>query len=106
MPGPHYISQKPDKARARYVPKPAGFFESPNRLDYKDFKLTFPNHKAIMQISEARPDLDEPDRLKAKYGQARARPEPESLSPSRPEPVNFKPVSALLSPFQLYPSRF
>ena len=27
MLGPHYMGQKPDEARARFAPKPAGFFE-------------------------------------------------------------------------------
>ena len=83
MPGPHYKSQKLDKARAWYVPKPAGFFESSNRLDCKDFKITFPNQKAIMQISEAQPTFVKPDGLKTKYTK------PESLSPSPAQTRNM-----------------
>ena len=40
MMGPHYISPKPNEARARLSLKPVGFFESPIRLDIKDQAIT------------------------------------------------------------------
>ena len=48
MLSPYYIRQKPDEARALFVPKPAGFLESPSRLDNHNKYNSYPLTKGLI----------------------------------------------------------
>ena len=82
MLGPHYISQKPDKARAQYPPKPAGFVENLIGSIIKNIIYSF----------------QKPDGLGDKYVKPEPDPVPNLKARARPVPG---PSPKILSPFQL-----
>ena len=69
MPGPHYISQKPDKPGPDLFFMPAGFFESPNKLGYRDIKKSRLNCKSP---TGSKLNFTKPDGLRDKF----AKPDP------------------------------
>ena len=76
MPGPHFISPKPDKARASFVPKPAGFFESPDRLGFKELKKSLGFIENCKSPTGLKLFLAKPGGLEAQKCHARLESEP------------------------------
>ena len=63
MLGPHYISQKPDKARAHYPPKPTGFVAS--LIDGLGDKFVRPEPDPVPNLkARARPEPKISDLMK------------------------------------------